>query len=145
MNHKHFPHEPSPDLPRPNAEYSGLGNSQTDKTEVMQSEQASRVAELPGTAPKASSPIAQPGQSMSSSPPPIQPMAQPATIPVPISPDSPADAQDNDLIEVEWVNKAKAIVDKTREDPHSQNKEINKFKADYIKKRYNKEIKVAED
>ena len=52
---------------------------------------------------------------------------------------------DNDLIEQEWVNKAKAIVERTKEDPRLQNKEINKFKADYIKKRYNRVIKVSEE
>ncbi|MBP7807320.1 hypothetical protein KA047_02380 [Candidatus Saccharibacteria bacterium] len=54
-------------------------------------------------------------------------------------------ADDADLIEKEWVNKAKAIVDNTRNDPHLQNKQINLVKADYIKKRYNKDIKVSKD
>lgn len=58
--------------------------------------------------------------------------------------DSPANADDNDLIEQEWVIKAKAIVERTHDDPYLQNKEINKFKADYIKKRYKREIKVNE-
>ena len=53
-------------------------------------------------------------------------------------------ADDLDLIEKEWVNKAKAIVMQTRSDPHNQNKEMNKFKADYMKKRYNKDIKLSE-
>lgn len=60
----------------------------------------------------------------------------------------PADdlmADDTDLIEKEWVLRAKTIVNRTKDDPHSQNKEINKVKADYIKKRYNKDIKVSED
>lgn len=54
-------------------------------------------------------------------------------------------AADVDLIEKEWVQKAKAIVAATNGDPYSQNKEINKMKADYIKKRYNKDIKVASE
>lgn len=53
---------------------------------------------------------------------------------------SPAIADDNDLIEKEWVDKAKQIVEKTKDDPHKQNREINKFKADYMKKRYGKEL-----
>jgi hypothetical protein len=56
----------------------------------------------------------------------------------------PAVADDVDLIEKEWVHRAKALVAKTKDNPHEQNKEMNKFKADYIKKRYNKEIKVTE-
>ncbi len=55
---------------------------------------------------------------------------------------SPSVANDLDLIEKEWVEKAKAIVIKTRTDPHTQNDEINKFKADYMKKRYGKDIKI---
>ena len=57
---------------------------------------------------------------------------------------NPVIANDNDLIEKEWVTKAKQIVAATREDPHEQNKEISRFKADYLKKRYNKDIKIEE-
>lgn len=53
---------------------------------------------------------------------------------------TPQIADDADLIEKEWVEKAKEIVEKTRENPYLQNKAINEMKADYIKKRYNKEI-----
>lgn len=53
-------------------------------------------------------------------------------------------ADDIDLIEKEWVNRAKGIIAQTSHDPHQQNKEINKIKADYIKKRYNKDIKISE-
>ena len=60
------------------------------------------------------------------------------------SPDSPQVAEDVDLIEKEWVEKAKTIVAKTRDDPNKQNHEINRFKADYLKTRYSKDIKVDE-
>lgn len=63
---------------------------------------------------------------------------------LPIAP-SPLIAEDNDLIEKEWVDKAKRIVDSTRDDPYQQNREINKVKADYMKKRYNKDIKLTEE
>jgi hypothetical protein len=56
--------------------------------------------------------------------------------------DLPAVADDIDLIEKEWVEKAKHIVQATLGDPYVQNKEINKIKADYIKKRYNKDIRT---
>lgn len=49
-------------------------------------------------------------------------------------------ADDTDLIEKEWVDKAKEIVDKYADDPYRQNKELNKVKAEYLKKRYNKVI-----
>ena len=54
-------------------------------------------------------------------------------------------AEDADLIEKTWIEKAKQIVAETRGDPYTQNKEINKVKADYIKKRYNKDIKLASE
>jgi hypothetical protein len=57
----------------------------------------------------------------------------------------PQVAEDSDLIEKAWVTKAKEIVARTAHDPHLQNKEMNKFKADYMKKRYNKDIKLSED
>lgn len=54
-------------------------------------------------------------------------------------------AGDIDLIEKEWVERAKAIVEQTKNDPFVQNKELSKIKAEYIKKRYNKDIKLIED
>lgn len=57
---------------------------------------------------------------------------------------SPQVAEDVDLIEKEWVLKAKAIVAKTRDDPRQQSTEINQMKADYLKKRYSKDVKVNE-
>lgn len=51
-------------------------------------------------------------------------------------------AADADLIEKEWVVRAKAIVEKNKTDPYKESKEINKIKADYQKKRYNRELKI---
>ena len=51
-------------------------------------------------------------------------------------------SNDTDLIEKEWVNKAKQIVEKTRDDPYKQSEELTVVKADYVKKRYNKTIKL---
>jgi len=92
-----------------------------------------------------------PGPSQPASVPsvPIQP---PVSTSIPLTPaainpgssNTPVVAEDNDLIEKEWVVKAKQIVAATKEDPHIQNKEINRFKADYLKKRYNKDIKLEE-
>lgn len=53
-------------------------------------------------------------------------------------------ADDADLIEKEWVNRAKAVVEQTKADPYAQNKALGKVKADYIKKRYNKDIRMSE-
>lgn len=59
--------------------------------------------------------------------------------------DVPESADDLDLIEKEWVRKAKEIVDATQGDPYSQNSQINQMKVEYIKKRYNKDIKIRKE
>lgn len=77
---------------------------------------------------------------------PIAPLQQ-STPPTPGDPSTamPTIADDADLIEKEWVEKAKEIVARTRHDPYEQNKEVERMKADYMKKRYNKDIKITED
>lgn len=57
----------------------------------------------------------------------------------------PSIADDVDLIEKEWVEKAKEIVEKTRDNPYLQNKAISEIKSDYIKKRYNKDIAATKE
>lgn len=56
---------------------------------------------------------------------------------------TPEEASDSDLIEKEWVIKAKQIVEHTAEDPFQQQEELAKMKEDYLKKRYNKSIGSA--
>lgn len=58
---------------------------------------------------------------------------------------TPQIADDSDLIEKEWVIKAKQIVEQTKNDPYLRNQEINKIKADYIKKRYNKDVRTTNE
>lgn len=58
---------------------------------------------------------------------------------------SPLIADDADVIEKEWVQKAKAIVNQTKEDPHRQSAELSNFKHDYMSKRYGKDIKLPDD
>lgn len=89
--------------------------------------------------------------------PPVQP-ASPAQSAAPVAPPDPSQGQasqpgvalppiadDTDLIEKEWVDRAKHIVEQTKHDPYQQNKEITKAKADYLRKRYNKDIKLSAD
>jgi hypothetical protein len=81
---------------------------------------------------------------------PAAPLSQPSTIPVSqavqqaTAQATPMLADDADLIEKEWVVKAKQIVERTKNDPYTQSLEMNKFKAGYMKKRYNKDVKVPE-
>jgi hypothetical protein len=50
---------------------------------------------------------------------------------------TPSIADDEDLIEKEWVDSAKRIVGQTKGDPHAQSEGINAIKTDYKKKRFN--------
>ena len=106
-------------------------------------EKASISSELP----QVSNPTPTATQAGVAPPRPIVPLPIPPALSSPTqssSSSSPSTAADADLIEKEWVNRAKAIVERTRSDPSQQNKEISSFKADYIKKRFNKDIKVSE-
>ncbi len=52
----------------------------------------------------------------------------------------PTIANDDDLIEKEWVDKAKKIITETQNDPYRREKEVTKLQADYLRKRYGKEL-----
>ncbi|MDB5165117.1 MAG: hypothetical protein JWM00_7 [Candidatus Saccharibacteria bacterium] len=79
------------------------------------------------------------------------PIVAPA-IPAPIADDAssqvvagvPLTANDDDLIEKEWVDNAKKIIAETRDDPHRREREVGKLQADYLRKRYGKELGVIE-
>ncbi len=58
---------------------------------------------------------------------------------------NPVIADDADVIEKEWVEKAKYIVAKTKDNPHEQSAELTSFKHDYIKKRYGRELQLPDD
>ncbi len=124
---------------------------------VAQKPEASRLGERSFGAnqealPRNESKEAQPqGPSNSGSPPIAMPLPQlpaPQTdqaVVQPVMNDNPLVAADEDVIEKEWVQKAKKVVEQTKGDPHAQEKEVSKLQADYIKKRYGKEIKLASD
>jgi hypothetical protein len=57
---------------------------------------------------------------------------------------TPAAAADNDRIEQEWVVKTKQILLATHSDPFEQARQLAALKADYMMKRYHKEIKLGE-
>ena len=69
-----------------------------------------------------------------------------APAPVPQVQDMPTvQSDDENAIDQEWTNKAREIVEKNRTDPYLLSKEISKIKSQYIKVRYNKDIKTVED
>ena len=49
-------------------------------------------------------------------------------------------ASDDDLIEKEWVDKAKKILAETRDDPYRREREVSKLQIEYIRRRYGREI-----
>lgn len=54
--------------------------------------------------------------------------------------DVPSVAADEDLIEKEWVDKLKKIITITKGNPYEQAKAVALLQADYLKKRYNREV-----
>ena len=62
------------------------------------------------------------------------PVASPKTSKLP--------ATEKNLIEKQWVQKAKEIVAETKSDPYKQKSEMSRAKADYIQKRFKKVIKT---
>lgn len=75
---------------------------------------------------------------------PVLPMPVVApTVPTPataVGDDLPAVANDDDLIEKEWVDKAKKIIAQTKDDPYLREQEVAKLQADYLRKRYGREL-----
>ena len=65
-----------------------------------------------------------------------------APLPDPVTPIS---ANDDDVIEKEWVTKSKKVVESTKGDPYAREQDVSKLQADYIQKRYGKQIKIPED
>lgn len=61
----------------------------------------------------------------------------------PVHTPGPMVAADEDLIEKEWVDKAKKIVAETHNDPHQREEAVNQLQRDYLKKRYGRELGEA--
>lgn len=73
---------------------------------------------------------------------PVAPAPQ-ADAPV-VSSNSPLVAADEDLIEKEWVDKAKQIIEQTQGDPHARTQKVNELQRDYLFKRYGKVVGAQE-
>ena len=53
---------------------------------------------------------------------------------------SPMVAADEDLIEKEWVDKAKDIIRRTADDPFTRSAQVSTLQQDYLQKRYGKTL-----
>ncbi|HWZ65900.1 MAG TPA: hypothetical protein VNX65_03835 [Patescibacteria group bacterium] len=111
---------------------------------------ASEAQPTPAERRETAGPGADPGPVIA--PQPLQPPHSTATDPAIISDgqatqsvadDNPLVAADQDLIESVWVKKAKMIVRETKGDPYLQETKVSQLQADYLKKRYGKDVKLA--
>jgi len=133
-----------PKLPAPNIEqlpsqYSpnleGLPNATPERVDERKNEQTERRRESPAQdmpAVQIVLPVPQPVVTDDSS-----------VTPLPVD-DNPTVANDDDLIEKEWVDRAKKIIVETKDDPYKREQEVGKLQADYLKKRYGKELGAPE-
>lgn len=70
---------------------------------------------------------------LSQTPPPIPPVITQSTV--------PGESIDEDALDIEWVNKAKEIVEQTHTDPYAESVALSKARADYLHQRYAKQLK----
>ena len=70
-------------------------------------------------------------------------IAQPQPVQAPTS-NSPLVAADEELIEKEWVDKAKEILAHTKDDPHTRTQKVNELQRDYLQKRYGRALGASE-
>ena len=73
--------------------------------------------------------------------PPVAPLS------TPVAPATDITSTDDSKSDIpkEWIAKAKKIIDSTRSDPRTQSLELTKLKADYLKKKFNIDLKIADD
>lgn len=130
---------PSPELPKP--AQTPLESAGSERIEVSPDvKEAAPAFERLNDASNAVSQamVSAPGQ-------PAQPSIQADNPLLQAGTSNPAVADDVDVIEKEWVQKAKSIVSKTRHDPHAQTVELTHMKHDYMQKRYGREIKQLDE
>jgi hypothetical protein len=120
---------PQPPLPVPPPPLSGAGAADPVAPPLT----AAQASWLPPTVP------VQPSSGSGQSPEAVTGQSGQTLVP------TPAVADDGDLIEKEWVQRAKHIVEQTRQDPYKQTRELHKFRAEYMKKRYNKIIEPVDE
>lgn len=75
---------------------------------------------------------------------PVAPVQAPADTTQASASASPMVAADEDLIEKEWVDKAKDIITQTKDDPHARTAQVNALQRDYLQKRYGKVVGASD-
>lgn len=114
--------------------YSGAANSEfavsPDRLSSSPENEGERAPEI-GSAHAEAVQVAMPSLPAATSSAPTQTQSDDAT---------PLIADDDDLIEKEWVDKAKQIIANTKDDPYRREREISKLQIEYIRKRYGRVI-----
>jgi hypothetical protein len=64
------------------------------------------------------------------------------TVPAVTADDTSATANDGDRIEKEWIDRAKTVIARTKDDPFEQKNAMSQVKAEYIRKRFNKTVRT---
>jgi hypothetical protein len=118
-----------PEAPRPQTAETYTG---AEKQEVHEQ----KAAHSDGDGPVQAAPVT-----------PVAPPSVPANPVQQVQPasDTPAVASDEDLIEKEWVEKAKKVIAETKHDPYMQKQAVSRLQADYLNKRYGKSVKLPEE
>ncbi len=73
--------------------------------------------------------------------PPTQP--QPQMSPQASVPNVPQESLDDEALDLDWINRAKAIVEQTQTDPYTESNALSQLKASYLQRRHGKEIKTS--
>lgn len=123
----------------------------TNPEGVMLPEVNAPVAGSPEFQPPASqgAPVSPP-PSTQQAPPALQPVAPGAPASAPAQPASglttpPSAADDVDVIEKEWVEQAEQVIERTKDDPFTEEEAVEELQADYLKKRYGHDLKRSND
>lgn len=74
--------------------------------------------------------------------PPLQSANEPGNVSEPIV-DAPVIADDVDLIEKEWINKIREIIQHTRGNPYERARQLALLKSEYLQKRYQKNVNLT--
>jgi len=128
-------------LPQPSAEQS-TGVFGTPPSAEMSIEATPGHPEFVAPTAGAVPTVATPGLPLQ----PVNPQDQPSVATAdPSAAAAPLSDDDGDALDQEWISKAKAIIDRTKTDPYVESNELGKAKADYLRIRFNKQIKTVED
>ena len=77
--------------------------------------------------------------------PPIPPISSTPTAPTPtdtgtIEEQNPEIAADGHKLEKQWVQRTEEVIEKTKGDPREKENQVNRLKADYLLKRFNRRL-----